>query len=911
METVVSFAVTKLTDLLAQEVGLPQGVDDELRSFLDLLYNKDDDERAKLWVNQVRDLAHDAKDIIDDYIFRMHQQTSTSSYLSFLRTFVVLPSKLAILHDFANNIGKVKGRAQEIYANRIYTFANQSIGAGTSSDPLTSTEARLPLMSRRQSAVVEEVDVLGFHEHFRALVRMLMGDDGHQRRAVVSITGMGGLGKTTLAKKIFSDPDIRRHFTYQAWIWVSQDYRAREGAVNSFLQRKKYLVILDDIWSKGAWDSIKEVLPDMMNRSRVLLTTRNQDVALYADRQSPPYDLKFLGEEDSWELFCKKAIPTKWSKDCPPQLESIGREMVAKCCGLPLAIIVLGRLVLTKRQSVEEWRKLLKSANWHLRQGEEQIPEILALSYHHLPYYIKPFFLYFKGFIQPRDQETMEDVAEDYLEELVNWGLIQVVVRHHHGGIKICQIHELLHDLSISLGQGMNFIHIPNNDNQRKILHKPRRLVLHHDDKNASCIARLKSSNFTSRLRTITVMDMEKRTSKMEKFFHNMKLLRVINLQATGIKSLPDDIGKLIHLRYLGLRYIDLRALPSSIGRLTNLQTLDIKNSIHISELPSQKATVSCREIIQNKFPAQHLIGTERKITNVGHSSSNNGMHGDFGIRRDRRILGRFIWVVFNAIGGWRAAHCQRHRSRHVSGVRRCLGAQCLLSPDRLQIARSCEQHEQRHHHTPELGHAGEKLEATAELRFRVIFSTRDKNRINRVHALISVMRDLGAGPWLQNGLQKMTNLSKLGVHDVTSTYKQAFLDCLGKLDDLTKLAWKTAEDSTIPSSIFSAGQHNNNLQVIYLRGPLEGLPNDNCMPTNLTKLTLESTRLQEDPLLMLGKLGNLQVLRLRYDAFVGREMVCSEKGFPQLKVLELNSLLELKLWRIEDESMPSLENWK
>ncbi|XP_039129101.1 probable disease resistance protein RF9 [Dioscorea cayenensis subsp. rotundata] len=746
METIVSLAVTKLADLLAQEVGFLKGVDDELRSLHDLLqwieallkdtdiHSNKDDERAKLWVNQVRDLAHDSEDIIDDYVFKMHKHKSIRGYFSSLRTFVVLPSKLVILHELHNNIGKVKGRAQEIYNNR--TFAYGSIGA-TSSDPFANKERQPPpLMSRRPIAspvLEEEVDVLGFDAHFQSLARMLIGDDVNQlRRAVVSITGMGGAGKTTLAKKIFSDSGIRRHFTCHAWIWVSQKYRPREvletiakdvismpkkeskylsdeelnQEVIKYLKEKKYLVILDDVWSKRAWDSIKKVLPDMMNGSRVLLTTRNHDVALYADRQSPPYDLRFLGEEDSWRLFCRKAIPTKCSNDCPPDLEDIGRKMVAKCCGLPLAIIVLGGLVLTKRQSKEEWKKMLKSANWQLRQGEEQISEMLALSYHHLPYYIKPCFLYFsifpkgslisakrlmriwiaEGFIQPRGQETiLEEVAEDYLEDLVHWSMIQVVERHDHGGIKICQIHELLHDLSISLAQ-------------------------------------------------------------------------------------------------------DIRELPSSIGKLTNLQTLDVKNSMYISELPSQ------------------------------------------------------VWKM-------------QRNLRHLEGT----------------------------------GFSIKGQPSTESL--------------PNLQTLSSAKGDT----WLENGLQKMTSLRKLGVHDVTGTCKVALLDCLSKLDNLNKLAWKAGQDGMVPSSILSTSQHKNKLQVLYLHGRLEGLPDVTCMPASLTKLTFELTMLREDPLLKLGKLDNLQVLRLRHHAFVGREMICSEKGFPQLKVLELNSLHELKLWSIEDEAMPKL----
>ncbi|XP_058114384.1 disease resistance protein RPP13-like [Magnolia sinica] len=529
-EPVASFLVERFGDQLIQEaislIGLHdqvQWIEGELQwmqSFLkDADAEKQGNERVKNWVQDVRSIAYDMEDVIDAFLLNV-QPLRPRGFLSSLNSSCFIPSRLIARHKIASNIKHIKLKIDDISKRRT-TYSIESIGGreGRSFAGESLEEYRLT------SPNVQEPDFVGFEKELEALVMRLIG--GEPRRCVVSVVGMGGLGKTTLTKKLYNTDNVKKHFHLHAWISISQEYGMRDllqavakccmelsedeleviekmnvvelrEKISEYLNNKRYLVVLDDVWKSEAWDAMKDAFPDMSNGSRVVLTTRNKDVALYADARSQPHELPFLNSEDSWKLFGKKTF-TGQDGGCAQDLEELGREIVGKCHGLPLAIVVIGGPL--SRKEPREWENVCKSISWQFAEGQPQISRILSLSYKDLPYYLKPCFLYLgifpedyafpakkliqlwaaEGFLLPRGDEMLEEVGEDYLKELIQRSMIQIAERSSSKGIKSCRIHDLLQDLSISKAKEEKFLQVHHESVYAPSTSTARRLAIHHN----------------------------------------------------------------------------------------------------------------------------------------------------------------------------------------------------------------------------------------------------------------------------------------------------------------------------------------------------------------------------------------------------------------------------------------------
>ena len=375
-ESSVASFLEKLGNLASQEASLFGEVEGQVRllryelEWMRLFLEYADarrryDKRLKLWVNQIRDAAHDAEDVLDEFMFKVEhkrqQRLHRLKFLRFLPSCVSVADKLPFIQELNDRITEINITIEKILANKKrYGIENPSTSeAWSSSNEVPCKEKTLP--------VVEEIDVVGFETDVKSVKELLVeaGETTETRRVVVSIVGMGGLGKTTLAKKVYND--VKQHFDCDAWVYVSLEYRTRdllfeilncvknekrimtesdsEAAVGielrNFLSTKKYLIVMDDIWCTQVWKGLNAYLPIEGYGSRVLITSRNKEVALHAN--SYLHELHPLNEMESEELFLRKmgSSTLAW----PQGLEKLGKEIVAKCKGLPLATVMLGGLL--------------------------------------------------------------------------------------------------------------------------------------------------------------------------------------------------------------------------------------------------------------------------------------------------------------------------------------------------------------------------------------------------------------------------------------------------------------------------------------------------------------------------------------------------------------------------------------
>ncbi|KAL1819849.1 hypothetical protein ACET3Z_014718 [Daucus carota] len=521
---------------------------------------------------------------------------------------ICLCKKEASLYDIGKEIESLKRRVVEIKNRREeYGIANMLANL--------KVQQRKMSVLLRTTAIENQVDVVGFEDDFRALLAELIGEDPSLK--LIAIHGMGGLGKTTLANKIYNSSELSR-FKIRAKVCVSQEYNIGDvlrKIIRSFmghdldlwkmdevdllqhlrklLDGDKYIVLIDDIWDLEAWEMIKKAFPDKKNGSRIIITTRNKNVAQRVDDRCLVHELRFLREDESWQLFCKRVEPAQ-------NLEKLGKDMVGKCQGLPLAIVVLSGLLLHKK-NYDDWSKV-KDHIWRQLKGNSvEIQEILSLSYNDLSFQTRQCFLYLARF--PEDQTFrvhklkqiwiaeefiseadegdgifMEDVAEDNLNELINRNMIQIVTLFWDGQVRECRVHDLVHDLAVQKAKEDKFLAIFDSSKQQPsslLQGQPRHTIYNGIGKYLESLG---PSPDDLKLRSLALIYGTRRVEleEIKLMCMRFKYIKVLDMLSVSSRWIPEEIGDLVLLKFLGLMHgiSEPLVIPPTIGKLKRLQTL-------------------------------------------------------------------------------------------------------------------------------------------------------------------------------------------------------------------------------------------------------------------------------------------------------------------------------------------------
>ncbi|KAF5738842.1 disease resistance protein RPM1-like [Tripterygium wilfordii] len=632
----MDFVLSKLASVIESEASLLGSVNHELheikrelefmRSFL-----VDADKKSvhftegeKAWVYSVRDIAYDVEDIIDEMTYYYNREQSADGTLArFLPKIFRLPMNLWVRHHIGTKLHRVNGMIKAI-SERSQRYGVHRIEA-TKSDG----EQNWVHDYGKASLFFNGEECVGIEDHRESLIHWLMDDEPH--RTVISIVGMGGSGKTTLVTQAYNSPVVKRHFDCCAWASVSQnyvieellkcmikeffqatreiihvdlttmDYRELAELLVNFLKPLRYVIVLDDVWNVNLWTEINFLLPEGKRRSRILLTTRNEDVALTPfGVRSHIHFVQPLGMDDAWDLFCVKAFSRNPSGSCPPELQALAKKIVKKCEGLPLAIVALGGVMASKKTEIE-WRKVYDSLNWELSNNPrlQVVKSVLLLSFIDLPLQLKQCFLYCsilpedyviprkrlirlwmaEGFVEEIRGLTPEEVAESYLMDLAHRSMLQVI-KNSSGRLKACKMHDLIRELAISISEREKF----------SLIWKGEDLGGHVGARRLSVQSlerKLESWTGISQLRSFFAFVTDHLSSPtLYSLPSGFRLLRVLDLEFVPIKRLPKEIGSLFNLRYLDLMGTHIEKLPKSIEKLYNLQTLNLYQT-KVRVLPS------------------------------------------------------------------------------------------------------------------------------------------------------------------------------------------------------------------------------------------------------------------------------------------------------------------------------------
>ncbi|KAL7159825.1 hypothetical protein ABFS83_01G053100 [Erythranthe nasuta] len=608
-EAFLQIVLENLSSLIQGEIGMIMGVDEEMNNLFSTLTTiqsvLEDAEMKQLesrpiqnWLLKLKDLTYEIDDILDECATELskleHKNSAKSSRYSV--------KKLLFRHKIGRRMKQVTAKLDAVAAERA-KFHLREIAIDKSIEFSATRETG--------SVLNESCYIYGREEDAEKIVDILVNQvvNDTQEISVQPIVGIGGLGKTTLAQLVYNDPRVVEHFDKLIWVCVSDNFDSKtlvkamieSGAGNApdllhldalqrglweLLNNERYLLVLDDVWNddQEKWSQLRNVLACGRSGSSIIVTTRLKRVADIMGTL-PPHYLKGLSDEHCWMLMRERAFGQE--KEEYPNLEAIGKQIVNKCVGVPLAAKALGGLLRFKRTE-KEWNYVTESEIWELPQEETLILPALKLSYHHLPLSLRQCFAYCAVF--PKDSEItkqelifmwmahgcissngaleIEDVGNQICDELVLRSLLQYVPDINEPTLIM---HDLVHDLAQSIMENK----VPGKQVQRT------------NFRSASSNSKIRQVNLRKKFilfpRTSNQSEMD-----MPLVLKNFLRLRILDASWTEIESLPCVVGNLKHLRQLNLSVTKIRTLSDSICRLWNLQVLNLDYCRGLEALPKK-----------------------------------------------------------------------------------------------------------------------------------------------------------------------------------------------------------------------------------------------------------------------------------------------------------------------------------
>ncbi|KAG5615595.1 hypothetical protein H5410_015419 [Solanum commersonii] len=514
----------------------------------------------------------------------------------------------------------------------------------------TKQETRTP-----STSLVDDTGIFGRQNEIENLIgRLLSKDTKGKNLAVVPIVGMGGVGKTTLAKEVYNDERVQKHFGLKAWFCVSEAYdafRITTGLLQEIgstdlevddnlnqlqvklkerLDGKRFLVVLDDVWNDNypEWDDLRNVFVQGDIGSKIIVTTSKESVALMMG--SGAINVGTLSDEVSWDLFKRHSLENRDPKE-HLELEEIGKQIAHRCKGLPLALKALAGILRCKSK-VDEWRDILRSEILELPSCSNGILPALMLSYNDLPARLKQCFSYCA--IYPKDYQFCKDQViymwianglvqqfhsgNQYFLELRSRSLFEMVSESSEQDVEKFLMHDLVNDLA-QIASSNLCIRLEENKGSHML---EQCWHMSYSIGGDGDFEKLKSLFKSEQLRTLLPLNIQFHYPfKLSKrVLHN--ILPGLRSLRTKIKKLPDSICALYNLETLLLSDCDfLEELLLQMEKLINLHHLDISNTcclkmpLHLSKLISLQVLMGAKfhlggSRMEDLGEAQNLYGT-------------------------------------------------------------------------------------------------------------------------------------------------------------------------------------------------------------------------------------------------------------------------------------------------------------